>query len=415
MINIKKFLRFYTYKPYLSMKMSMKIEKAMDTPDPPSEVAYLRKCLRICLFPDESPPVPPLNLDWNKFHALLIQNKLVGLFHELGQARPGLWPADLVEQLQMESSFLKLSGERRENQAREVLQALRQANVATLVLKGWALLPVLYEGEYSQRPTADIDILVRPGEADLGDHALKQLGYRDVDVEPWPGYFRRYMNSRHYQPPGTAAHSDQEFQVDIHWGLPDQPYYDPRTAIEPFFDRAQPVRIADVETCGLSMEDALLYACSHIMHHGGEMSIFKYYEVAAIILRAVQTLNWEAIISRAAALRVVIPLQRILSTVENLWPGVMAPGIVETLGQQKPSSFECWVDWWLVRIENKELTVGILAWFTTPGVFRRIGYILETLIPGPDYLKKYYGPAPWGLWPLLYPWRVGVILSRLFG
>ena len=378
------------------------------------EIAFVRKCLGACLFPQEDLLLPPADLHWDRFHALLIQNKLVGLFHQLGQFHPGLWPAELADQLHMECSLLKLSGNRRAHQVQEVLAALQDAGLAVLVLKGWALIPTLYGGEYSQRPTADVDLMVNPGEADQVDHVLNQLGYRDAFVEPWPGYFRRFMNSRHYQSLENDSHFDQDFNIDIHWGIPDLPYYDRGTAVEPFFERSQSIRISGVETSGLAWEDALIYACSHITHHGENGSISDFYEIASIILRAGQGLNWEAIISRAATLRVVIPLQRILSTMAALWPAAIAPGIMEIVEKRKPSRAERRVDWWLVRIKNKQLIVGILAWFTTPGISRKFRYILETLIPGPDYLRKYYGPAPLGCWPLLYPRRVGMILVNLF-
>jgi hypothetical protein len=71
------------------------------------------------------------------------------------------------------------------------------------------------------------------------------------------------------------------------------------------------------------------------------------------------------------------------------------------------------VDGWLKKSKGRDKMLGILAWFTTPGVIRKAGYILETLFPGPAYLQKYYGPAPWGLWILLYPWRmVRIVLGR---
>jgi len=66
----------------------------------------------------------------------------------------------------------------------------------------------------------------------------------------------------------------------------------------------------------------------------------------------------------------------------------------------------------LVSGRNNETAVGVLSWFTTPGFFLRLRYILESLFPGPTYLKEYFGPAPWGFWPLLYFRRVTVIMQK---
>jgi hypothetical protein len=343
----------------------------------------------------------------------LIQNKLVGLFYKLALSYLGLWSDELTEQLHSECSYLKLSGDRRENQVGEVLNAFQKANIPVIVLKGWALLQILYDGEYWQRPSADIDLLVNQVDIAQVDFSLNALGYRDAFVEPWPGYFRRYMNSRHYQYPQTDANFDHDFHIDIHWGIPDLPYYDQRTAVEPFFERSHPIMVSGIKTGSLGTEDYLIYACSHIMHHGQNVPLIRYYEIAAIILRAGQELKWDALFSLACRLRVVIPLQRILSTITSLWPGVISPEMMDTLIQLRPSRSERWVDWWLARVKNKEKIIGIIAWLTTPGVFKRFSYILETVVPSPNYLRTYYGPAPFGFLPLLYPWRVvEIILNR---
>jgi hypothetical protein len=378
-------------------------------------LAFLRLCLAACLFKDGPQLSAPANLDWDRFFRLLIENRLVGLFQKLGKSHPGLWPEPLAEQLRDGRYRLMLYGNWCEDQAKSVLVALREANIPAIVLKGWALVQILYAGGYSQRPSADMDLLVHPGDLPRVDRILGHLGYRDADVEPWPGYFQRYLNSRHYLSPQSEARPGRIFNFDIHWGIPDSPYFDQRTPLQPFFERSQPVKIADIEAGSLAMEDHLIFACSHIAHHGYMESLSAYYEIAAILLRAGQGLNWPAVFSRAAALRAVIPLQRVLARIEALWPGVIAPERLETLTEQKPAPVEGWVDDWVVKSKGKVKILGMLAWFTTPGVFRKLGYILETVVPGPAYLKKYYGPAPLGLWPLLYPWRLAVILLNRFG
>jgi hypothetical protein len=162
------------------------------------------------------------------------------------------------------------------------------------------------------------------------------------------------------------------------------------------------------------MEDHLIYTCSHFAHHGYDMPLSANYEIAAILLRSMQTLDWNAVFSRSSTLRVALPLQRVLSGIASLWPRVIPAGIMETLARKRPSRLEHSIDWWLVKSKNKGNIIAILSWFTIPGVFRKFSYILETLIPSPAYLSKYYGPAPLGLWPLLYPKRLAVVLLSWF-
>jgi hypothetical protein len=378
------------------------------------ELSFLHTCLGACLFQDGPPLIPPSNLDWDRFLGLLIGNKLVGLFYKLGKSHPDLWPDQLAEQLRDECYRLESYGAWCEAQAKIVLTSLHQANIPAIVLKGWAIVQILYGGEFNQRPSSDIDLLVNPCDLAQVEAILSHLGYRDAAVEPWPGYFQRYLNSRHYLSSQSAAQTSQAFHLDIHWGIPDSPYYHQGTPIVPFFERSQPVRIADIEGSCLAMEDHLIYACSHIAHHAYEVPISNYYEIAVILHRAEPAVNWATVFSRASTLRVVIPLQHVLAHMAALWPGVISPGLMQTLMEQKTTCTERRVEAWLKKSKGREKLLGILAWFTTPGLLRKAGYILETLIPGPTYLDKYYGPSPLGLWPLLYPRRVALILFNRF-
>ena len=378
------------------------------------ELSLMITCLGACLFQDKSPLTPPSSLDWDRFLGLLIGNKLVGLFYKLGKSHPGLWPDHLAEQLRDESYRLESYGAWCEVQAKIVLTSLHQANIPAIVLKGWAIVQILYGGEFNQRPSSDIDLLVNPCDLPRVDAILNHLGYRDAAVEPWPGYFQRYFNGRHYLSSQSAARTSQAFHLDIHWGIPDSPYYNQGTPGVPFFERAQPVRIADIEGRCLAMEDHLIYACSHIAHHAYEIPMSNYYEIAVILHRAGSALNWAAVFSRASTLRVVIPLQHVLACTAALWPGVISLGLMKTLMEQKTTRTERWVEACLEKSKGREKLLGILAWFTTPGLLRKARYILESLIPGPTYLNKYYGPAPLGLWPLLYLRRVALILFNRF-
>jgi hypothetical protein len=378
------------------------------------ELSFLLTCLGACLFQDGSQLFSPSGLDWDRFHGLLIGNKLVGLFYKLGKSHPALWPEQLAEQLHDECYRLESYGVWCEHQAKMVLTSLHQENIPAIVLKGWAIVQILYGGEFNQRPSSDIDVLVNPRDLNKMEAILDHLGYHDAAVEPWPGHFHRYLNSRHYLSSRSTTQTSQAFHLDIHWGIPDSPYYNQGTSIVPFFKRSQPVKIAEIEGRSLAMEDHLIYACSHIAHHGYKVPLSNYYEIAAILLRAEPALNWAVVLSRASTLQVVIPLQHVLTSIAALWPGVVSQGLMKTLAEQKTTRTERWVDGWLEKSEGREKFLGMLAWFTTPGIFRKAGYILETLIPGPTYLIRYFGPAPLGLWPLLYLRRVAVILLNRF-
>jgi hypothetical protein len=52
------------------------------------------------------------------------------------------------------------------------------------VLKGWALVEIVYSGDLCQRPTEDIDLLVKSRDKAQVTDFLHGLNYCDGDLEP---------------------------------------------------------------------------------------------------------------------------------------------------------------------------------------------------------------------------------------
>jgi hypothetical protein len=82
-------------------------------------------------------------------------------------------------------------------QAEAILTTLRDMSILVIVLIGWALNQNEYEGDHSQRPSTDFDLLVKPRDATQVTAVLHKLNYRDGDFEPWPSYFRWFKNRCH--------------------------------------------------------------------------------------------------------------------------------------------------------------------------------------------------------------------------
>ena len=366
------------------------------------EGSFIHACLSAYLFHDPSLITPYPNLDWDKFYQLLIQGKLVGLFSILGRTYPDLWPRAVKEKLREDRYRQIPYNDWCLRQAETVLTTLGDLSIPVIVLKGWALIPLVYDGDPSQRPASDFDLLVNPQDVSRITDILHDLNYADGEMEPWPGYFRRYINSAHYLSSQTFPNSDQFFNIDLHWGFPDAPYYDRRISVQTLFERAQPFKIAGIDVKYMATEDYLIYASVHLAHHGYQDTLSRYYEIAALILKTKTTINWEIILTNARTWRVIIPLRRMISKIEILWPKIIPANIHEVIEKLKPSWGERMVDWCLTHSTRKDAIIIILSCLNTPGLIWRLRFILETAFPGPMYLKHYFGPAPGNLWPLLY-------------
>ena len=366
------------------------------------ELSYIRACLRAHLFGEAAFPAPPEDLDWDQFQRCLLQNQLGGLFVVLGRVHPESMPRGVKDQLREERFRQLLYTDWCAQQAKVLLDSLQELSIPVIVLKGWALVQLVYDGDYSQRPASDIDLLVRPGDAGKVSQVLHNLDYGDYAMEPWPGYFQRFVNSSHFVSKQTYPGTDKAFNIDLHWGFPDPPYYDRRIALEALFERAKSITIEGVEVGSLAVEDTVIYASVHNAHHGYRETLSRYYDLAALILQAGSSLDWEALLGNAAAWRVTLPLRRTLMHLDALWPGVIPPSVMGRLPGLKSSLSERLVDWGLSRSTNKEAANILLSCWNTPGLLWRTRFFLETAFPGPAYLRHYFGIAPGNLWPLLY-------------
>ena len=289
-----------------------------------------------------------------------------------------------------------------------MLAALRQADIPVIVLKGWALIPTVYGGDYGQRTYADIDLLVHPRDAASARDIVRGLGYGAI-LQLWPGFLQRYRKVQVYQLPRNPGAFARVFAIGLHWDLLNNPYYFHRMPVEQFLQRAQPLPVAGVDVSALSAEDHLVYDCAHLaLHHEYDQALFRYYEMASLLLRAGPTFDWSAVVRRASAWQLVLPVQRLLSHLETLWPGTVPTQALAEISALQSTLAERWVHYWVVDQKRSRTARVMFDWLTMPGLRARMGYLLETAFPSPTYMRQRYGPAPGGLWPLLYLRRAAI-------
>jgi hypothetical protein len=376
------------------------------------ELSFILSCLAHRLYPDRPIPDPPKELDWNGVHELLIQHGLAGVFCVLGRENPGFWPREVQERLLDWRYTTLLRGDQCIAQVRNVLTALRGADLPVMVLKGWALIPTLYAGDYGQRFYEDIDLLVLSRYGARAESILHDLGYRGTIREPWPGYMHRYGSTQAYVHPDQSLVIGRAFGVGLHLGLLSIPYYDRRIKIDVLFERSQPLHIDGVEVRRLSPEDDLVYSCGHLaLHHAYDDSLHRYYEMASIILGAGPAFDWDTVTARASDWQLILPVQRILARLKELWPEIVAGEALAAIAGLRPKFTERYVHDWSVTHRRNHTARALLDWLALPGLRDRGRFLLETAFPSPDYMQQRYGPAPGGWWPLLY-FRRGAAAAR---
>jgi hypothetical protein len=107
-------------------------------------------------------------------------------------------------------------------------------------------------------------------------------------------------------------------------------------------------------------------------------------------------------LARSQAWRVVLPVQRVTAHLDALWPGIVPARASAEIHALQDTHGERVVHQWVVRYRGNHTVHAFLVWLTMRGMGRRGRYLVEQAFPGPAYLRQRYGPAPGGVWPLLY-------------
>ena len=377
------------------------------------ETGYLLACLAHGLDSNRPWPHPPRGLDWKRLLALLDRHRLAGFFHALGKSHSESWPREFQESLRSERYRWMAHGGKSRARVHSALMALRSGGVEVIVLKGWAFISTLYNGDASQRLCEDVDLLVRPRDVDRAEAILRSLGCA-LHLVVWPGYDHRFHNGERFFFSNDPIGQGDPFSIGLHWGLFHTPSYDPtQVDVDALFERARPLNVADVPVLELSREDAILYACGHIaLHHRFDDALFRSFELAWLIHNAAGP-DWETAARRASQWRLLIPVRRGLERLTRLWPDLVPDSAVEAFRRPIASRRERLVDFWLSHARALPGNELLLRWLTFHDWKRRPLLVFQDIFPGPDYLKGRYGPPPLGFWPFLYFLRLARAVGQL--
>lgn len=351
-------------------------------------------------------------VSWGQVARLAADQKLIPLLYDTLRGKE-LVPAPVEERWRPVYYDSIRRSTRLFHQLTRVLQDLREAQCPVLLLKGAALAETVY-GDAALRPMVDLDLLVPASRVPLAETILGQLGYRAQIPDPWPGYSQRYRNSMAYvYAPVHESGYPIPWMVGLHWRLLDVPYHW-RIQAEEWFARGQPARVAAVDALVPTREDHLVYLCGHLaVHHRYDPALLRYYDMAGLIHLQGEGLDWDTVLQRTVDWRLVIPLQRSLARLEKLWPGTVPTEAVQAVGQLQPTWAERAVHRWVTDRPRNAASDTLLSLATLPGVGRRARFLLEAILPSPDYMRQRYCPRrPW-LWPLAYLLRAGTAVSYL--
>jgi hypothetical protein len=168
------------------------------------------------------------------------------------------------------------------DRAAGVVGALGDAGIETLLLKG-APLSILHYESAGARPMADVDVLVRPHNAERAMAVLRAGGWVP-EREPAEAMIRVY-HSFPFQDGGVG-------HVDLHWFSLWQ-----SSADGPLWDAARPIELSGTAALAPSPADLLLVVCAHGSPRQPEPA-FRWIADAVTVIRS-SAVDWDRLVAEA--------------------------------------------------------------------------------------------------------------------
>lgn len=145
---------------------------------------------------------------------------------------------------------------------------LRGRGIDHLAYKGPLLAQMLY-GTLAMRPSRDIDLSVRPSQAEQAFAALKEIGYADKDD------LNRRQRRAYIRFATELCFAKDRIEVDLHWNLASR-HVSRSLDMDGIWQRMIFARLFDAELPTLRAEDMFVTLCLHAGEHAwSQLSLFS--------------------------------------------------------------------------------------------------------------------------------------------
>jgi hypothetical protein len=208
------------------------------------------------------------------------------LYFQLNQSAFNV-PSEILRQLRLRYRQSSAQAIHQSLRLREILLALADNRISTIVMKGAALAELVYPSP-GLRPMLDLDLLVRSDDLDAAAGVLTELGY-SADESYQPAEW--YKDHHHHLAPFIAR--DQSIVVELHHQVTSL-RSNVSLPIGKFWQRALPAQIASAPGLVLAPEDLLLSICMHVaISQRFEKGLRDLTDISQILTTYGDEIDWE--------------------------------------------------------------------------------------------------------------------------
>jgi len=263
---------------------------------------------------------------------------------------------------------------------RNLLTVLAEAGIATLILKGGALVPQRY-GDLGIRPMSDLDVVVPTSQAEAAIQALDGAGW-SARTAVTPAFIRM----RHAV---DLLEAGTSLKCDLHWHVYSEccgPHAD-----DDLWAASVPLDFEGVHTRTLGPADQLLHLCVHGSRRA-RRQLLLWIPDALLVLRA-GDIDWPRLVAQARGRRFVLRAATMLAYLSREFAAPVPDDVLtrlETVPVSVLERFEHWV------INRPEGLLGELPGYWCNYRRLRADGLITSALGFPRYLQQTWGVTSLG-------------------
>jgi hypothetical protein len=269
-----------------------------------------------------------------------------------------------------------------EQEIAQDLNALAEARIETLLLKGTALAYTLYPAP-ELRPRCDVDILLRDKEAaNQAWQLLKARGHERSAAVSGNLVSHQYSCAR-------KVTADAGVVLDVHWKISNSNFFAQKFS----FDKLHAQRIA-VPALGpnayaLDPVHALIHALLHRIGHLGSSALERLIWIydLDLICRGLEPEQWDALTEQVKRLELGPICRDGLQRTRELFNTPLPDGLMKRLEPADRRAYQ------QLALKHSNIRRTIFELRSLGSWGRRIRYLRETIFPDADYMRARFGAS----------------------
>ncbi|MEW6442404.1 MAG: nucleotidyltransferase family protein [bacterium] len=306
-------------------------------------------------------------------------------------------PPRLMDRLERSYRRQSMKNLRLYSQLHRVLEALEEAAIPVVLLKGASLARTVY-GDIGLRPMSDLDLLCREPDQARARKTIVSLGYPEqaTFVSPRHEKLSVFFHGKH---PSPLFHPHKT-KIEIHSNIFPQVPHRPED-MESVWREVQPATLDGRAYLSLSAEDQLLHLVLHLDQHrvSGPVVLVWFCDIHELVHQQAPQIRWELFVRKVKSLGVCSQAGTTLGLLNAYWMTPIPAWVLEQTGGHRDERVlaaairQQGVPGELARRIFSSHRDRLLLIRRIPGWRGRLAYLLRFIFPTSDYLRHRYHVA----------------------